>query len=62
MKTQLKPKTVPVKEVTKSSPSVDANSSKTKNSSVEPRSRSDLCGEPMGYSFEGVQVAKLKNR
>ncbi len=61
MKTKFKAKTVPVKKVTKSSPSVDANSSKTKNSSVEPRSRSDLCGEPMGYSFSGMHIAKIKN-
>ncbi len=61
MKTQLKPKTVSVKEVTKSSPSTSTNP-RTSNDGVNRTVRSNIKDKLMPSHFEGVQVAKLKNQ
>ncbi len=58
MKTQLKTKTVPVKEATKSSPSTGANSKASNERDLMANARAKL----MPLHFEGVQVAKLKNQ
>ena len=58
MKTQLKPKTVPVKEVTKSSPSAGASSKASKERDLMAYARAKL----MPGEFSGMQVAKLKNQ
>ena len=59
MKTQLKPKTVPVKEVTKSSPST---SPRTSNDGANRTVRSNIEYKLAPSRFSGMQVAKLKNQ
>ncbi len=61
MKTQLKTKTVLVKEVTKSSPSTSTNP-RTSNDGANRTTRSNIEYKLAPSHFEGVQVAKLKNQ
>ncbi len=58
MKTQLKPKTVPVKKVTKSSPSTGANSKASNDKDLMADARAKL----MPYRLSGMHIAKLKNQ
>ncbi len=59
MKTQLKPETVPVKEVTKSSPST---SPRTSNDGANRTVRSSIKDKLMLPDWTDMQVAKLKNQ
>ncbi len=59
MKTQLKPKTVPVKEVTKSSP---FTSPRTSNDGANRTVRSNIKDDLMPGDSSDMQIAKLKNQ
>ncbi len=61
MKTQLKTKTVSVKEVTKSSPPTSTNP-RTSNDGANRTTSHELKYTLAPGDFEGVQVAKLKNQ
>ena len=59
METKLKPKTTPVKEVTKSSPSTN---SRTANVGASRARSSDTLGKFMPPSPLGMRIAKIRNR
>ncbi len=59
MKTQLKPKTVPVKEVTKSSP---FTSPRTSNDGATRTVRSNIEYKLAPGRSSGMHIAKLKNQ
>ena len=61
MKTQLKPKTTPVKEVTKSNPSTSTNS-RTSNDGANRTISPDIKDELMSPDWPGVRIAKIRNR
>ncbi len=61
MKTQLKTKTVPVKEVTKSSPSTSTNP-RTSNDGANRTTRSNIEYKLAPLHFDGMRIAKLKNQ
>ena len=58
MKTKFKAKTVPVKKVTKSSPSAGANSKASKERDLMAYARAKL----MSGDSSGMHIAKLKNQ
>ncbi len=61
MKTQLKTKTTPVKEVTKSDPSTSTNS-RTSNDGANRTISSDIKDKLMPPDWPGVRIAKIRNR
>ncbi len=59
METKLQPKTTPVKEVTKSSPSTN---SRTENVGANVATNSGRTYKLMPPSLSGMRIAKIRNR